>query len=185
MICEVEMQRLALAELCRRDLFRFFQGNYQSQLGNQGDTPVLGFYIAGYSPDAPFAEEWEFRLPNDQDIKPVRESTVFGSSWRGVSIPFSRLYFGFDPRTAPELLKRGVPQQVIDEVLGMWKAPMVYNGMPIQDAINFAIFILKTTIGMSTFEIGPSACGGDLQVATILPDTGYQWVLEPKLSAGF
>jgi hypothetical protein len=172
-----------MVETVSRKLFLFFQAHHQTQFSSPGDTQVLGFYIAGYTPDAPFAEEWEFRLPNDQDIKRVRESDAFGSSWRGVSIPFSRLYFGFDPRIKPELLKRGVSQQVIDEVLGMWKSPVVYNGMPIQDAINFTIFILKTTIGMSTFEIGAPACGGDLQVATILPDTGYQWILEPTLSA--
>jgi hypothetical protein len=168
-----------------RSLCHFFRENYQAQFGSQASTDVLGFYIAGYTPNAPFAEEWEFSLPQDLDIKRVREREVFGSSWRGITIPFSRLYMGFDPRIEPELLKRGVSQQVIKEVLGMWKSPIVYNGMPIQDAINFAIFILKTTIGVSTFEVGVPTCGGSLQVATILPDSGYKWILESSLSAEF
>ena len=52
--------------------------------------------------------------------------------------------------------------------------------MPVQDAINFAVYVLRTTIGLANFEIGPPSCGGPLQVAIILPETGFEWVENPR-----
>ena len=63
-------------------------------------------------------EEWEFIIPQ-QEIKPVRPPEHFGSSWRGISIPFTRLYFGFDPRGKEELIKAGVGEEIIDKALDL------------------------------------------------------------------
>ena len=64
-----------------------------------------------------------------------------------------------------------------------WRMPISYEGMPVQDAINFAVYIIETTIGAATFELGPApSCGGLLQVAVILPDKGWQWVQQPELT---
>jgi hypothetical protein len=40
---------------------------------------------------------------------------------------------------------------------------------------------MKTTIGYTTFATDVSPCGGPLQVATILPDNGYEWLSRPML----
>jgi hypothetical protein len=53
--------------------------------------------------------------------------------------------------------------------------------MPVQDAIDFAVFILNTTIGYTTFIPGVPSCGGPLQVAAILPDEGFVWISRPEL----
>ena len=53
--------------------------------------------------------------------------------------------------------------------------------MPVQDAINFATYILDTTIGAVRFAPGVAPCGGPLQVAAVIPDEGFHWVAKPKL----
>jgi hypothetical protein len=63
-----------------------------------------------------------------------------------------------------------------------YESPVIYDGMPVQDAINFVVFILQTTIGLATFESGVPSCGGPSQIATVLPEDGFQWVKEPALS---
>ena len=57
---------------------------------------------------------------------------------------------------------------------------VVFDGMPVQDAINFAVWILDTTIGWATFAVGTPSCGGPLQVATILADAGFAWIARPE-----
>lgn len=163
--------------------FDFMKGKYNElfEHAEAEKKPVLGFYVAGYSPNAHFPEEWEFMLPIDQGIHAVRPMEEFGSSWRGIDIPFARLYMGFDPRAFPELKKRGASDEIIAYLSQAWQLPIVYDGMPVQDSINFATFILNTTIGISSFEIGVPSCGGPLQVATILPQSGFSWIAEPKL----
>jgi len=146
---------------------------------------VLGFFIGGYSAGEFLAEEYEFELPDATGVTQVRKAELCGSSWRGIKVPFGRLYNGFDPRIAGALKEAGVPEETIKNVLDVkkWRLSVAYDGMPVQDAINFAVYLLETTIGAVTFERNPSpSCGGPLQVAVILPDKGWQWVNEPKYS---
>jgi hypothetical protein len=164
------------------DLYDFIAQAYREQFTSE-DAPSLGFFVAGYSPDRAFPEEWEFTLPRHSEAQEVRPLEKFGSSWRGVSIPFTRLYMGFDPRSVMELEQRETPEKVI-ETVRKYKSPVVYDGMPVQDAIDFAAFIVRTTIGISTFELGSPSCGGALQIATVLPEVGFQWIGEPSLMVG-
>ncbi|MFC1968508.1 hypothetical protein ACFLVX_03875 [Chloroflexota bacterium] len=145
----------------------------------------LGFFVSGYSPNQFLAEEWEFELPKATDIKHVRRVETLGASWRGIPAPFARLFNGFDGRIAEALKKAGVSEEILKDTFGTrkWQMPVAYDGMPVQDAINFAVYILETTIGAVTIERNAApSCGGPLQVAVILPGTGWQWIREPKLA---
>jgi len=176
-------------EAISHGLYKFIKGIYdiafqEVPIEQRNEHLRLGFLICGYSPSKFLAHEWEFELPGN-DAKQIREEEKFGCSWRGIPMPFVRLYNGFDPRIGEELKKEGVTGEVIEKVLKIerWRMPITYDGMPVQDAINFAVYILETTIGAATFERGAApSCGGDLQVAVILPDKGWQWVQEPKLA---
>lgn len=164
-----------------RELYDFINKAYEEQF-REGLKPGLGFFVAGYSPDQYFPEEWEFVLPRDDGIRPVRPLDRFGASWRGTDIPFTRLYKGFDPRAREKLKHLNVGDEAIEE-LQKYESPVVYDGMPVQDAIDFAIFILRTTIGLSTFEVGTPSCGGPLQIAAVLPERGFDWITKPQLRA--
>ncbi len=168
-----------------KSLFSFFKSAYDgafSQLQLE-EQPALGFYVAGYTKGTPFPEEWEFLLPRDSEPQPVRPREVFGASWRGIEVPFTRLYKGYDPRLPQMLNDAGISDEVVQKFLDIAvqvESPVVYDGMPVQDAINFAVYILRTTIGLANAEIGPPSCGGPLQVATILPENGFEWVAKPE-----
>ncbi len=163
---------------------------YQQTFGQlaAADQPEMGFIVAGYSAGSPFAEEWQVVFPNA--IAPVknRADDQSGCSWRGIWVPFYRLYFGFDPRAdlkaalATAGIDPMVANPVIDQLLGSLSLPIYYDGMPVQDAIHLAKFILETTISVARFEAGTVVtCGGPLQVAAILPGLGWQWIQEPTL----
>lgn len=164
-----------------KELFTFFAKAYQEEFGDTPGAP-LGFFIAGYSPQQAFPEEWEFLLPRDDELCQVRPTDQFGASWRGTEVPFTRLYKGYDPRVVEGLRKLGVAQELIDQAVKKYESPVAYDGMPLQDAIDFTAFILQTTIGLSTFELGVPSCGGPLQVAAILPEPAFHWIQEPTLA---
>ncbi|MFC2071404.1 hypothetical protein ACFLUU_01615 [Chloroflexota bacterium] len=177
-------------ETISRGLYKFISGLYGNafsgiSIEDRQKNLRLGFFVSGYSPSQFLAEEWEFELPKATDIKQVRTAEKLGVSWRGIPVPFGRLFNGFDPRIADELVKAGVSKEVIKSTLDpkKWRMPVAYNGMPVQDAINFAVYILETTIGAVTIEQTPApSCGGPLQVAVILPDKGWEWIHEPQLT---
>jgi hypothetical protein len=164
-------------------LFNFIKSHYDATFSavSGAQRPALGFYVAGFSVGGVFAEELEFEFPHDAGPRPVRPADQFGASWRGIWVPFQRMFFGVDPRFADKLLTAGVAPAVIQQAQNGLQLNVVFDGMPVQDAVNFAEFIAKTTIGVATFDAGVASCGGPLQVATILPDVGFEWVLKPKI----
>ena len=146
------------------------------------DKPVLGLYVAGYSENSALPEEWEVEFPNLPKAQKVRDLHEFGACWRGIPLPFGRLYNGYDPRLFQLLEQKGVSIDILNEVVeeNSLAAEVLLDSMPLQDAINFAVYILRTTIGFTSFEIGPPSCGGQLQIAVISEESGYEWVSEPK-----
>jgi hypothetical protein len=172
-------------EALTKRLREFLLAPYQSTFGElpAAQQPVLGVYVGGYSPNNPLGEEWEFVLPQDSAPKAVRPATEFGASWRGISLPFTRLYRGFDPRIQARLRALGVEEQVIEQVKKeLPNLPITFDGMPLQDAIDFVHFILSTTVYVSRFEVGVASCGGPLDIAMITP-YNFEWITKKKFGA--
>jgi hypothetical protein len=166
-----------------KSLYDFVSDLYGNQFQEvpEAERPELGFLIAGYSDGVPLPEEFEFLLPSDAAPAPLRDPAEFGASWRGIDAPFVRLYKGFDPRMLASLEAEGLSADQVEAVTTGLEANVIYDGMPVQDAINFATFILETTISFSAFEVGAASCGRPLQVATILADEGFKWIAKPEL----
>jgi hypothetical protein len=166
-----------------QQLYDFIKGVYDTEFGDVAadERPELGFLIAGYSDNQPLPEEFEFLLPGDPGPYAFREADVFGASWRGQHFPFVRLYKGFDPRLLGALKGEGLTDEQIESATAGLEANVIYDGMPVQDAINFATFILESTIAFTAFEVGAATCGHPLQVATILADEGFKWIAKPEL----
>lgn len=161
-------------------LYDFIKAKYEEQ-GYGEEPPALGFYVAGYSPSSHFPDEWEFLLPRDEKPLQVRNEEDFGPNWRGVDFPFTRLWNGFATRIPARLAEKGWDAAEIAELVGDLGTPVLYDGMPVQDAVNFAVYILRVTIGYTDFSVGNSACGGPIQLATVLPDEGFKWIEKPDL----
>ena len=66
------------------DLLAFLRSQYDAQLRDVAQVPAeqrpqLGVLIAGYSPNEPLADEWEFVIPFDQTPRRVRPPGTFGA----------------------------------------------------------------------------------------------------------
>ena len=137
--------------------------------------PGLGIYVAGYDPNAVAPVEWEFVIPRDAEPRIVRPQEVFGAAWRGMEGIFARLFFGMEPQLSADLGQEKFQQLYQKHIM-----KVIFDPMPLQDAIDFAHFILQTTIGMSRFMIGAAACGGPIDIATIteagVSDSRFTWV---------
>jgi len=159
-------------------LFTLFQKAHEAAFGQleAAQRPALGVLLGGYSTGQPWAEEWEFILPTSGSPQPVRPREVFGAAWRGVAVPFNRTFFGFDPRLAQDLSQAGLQQDAIMTLSQKYATPVVFDGMPVQEAIDFVGFILQTTINSARFEVGAASCGGPLWIGIITPDEGFKWI---------
>lgn len=167
-----------------KELFKFMKKHYVAQeksLGEDEELPPLGFLLAGYSDGEVFAEVREFQLPGDSKPSTTMETEALGASWRGVDAPFFRLAMGYGFLVRQRLEAAGVEEKVAGELLDDLQIDVAFDGMPVQDAVDYATFILETTIGYTTFSMELSPCGGPLQVATILPDRTFNWLARPEV----
>jgi hypothetical protein len=160
----------------------FIRGHYDQQFRDvpQQNLPVVGFYIAGYTSGRPLATEREFVLPQHETPVVPRSDDDFGASWRGIALPFTRLYSGVDPRLYDILREQGIADELIHRVKAAAGqrliAPVAFPGMPVKDAIGFCKFIVETTVYQALYEIGVPSCGGPLQIGAITKAGGFEWV---------
>ncbi len=166
-------------------LFAYISTLHENAFGeaDQGKRPALGMFVAGYSDGSVFPDQYEFVVPRDDaPVAVTPDVELSGAVWRGVDAPYTRLAVGIDPNLIPDLSDKGFTPDEIQALLERARMTVVFDGMPLQDAINYCVYILDTTIGWSTFEWGAQACGRPLQIATILEDSGFRWVSRPDLS---
>ncbi|MFZ0855645.1 MAG: hypothetical protein WAN10_02200, partial [Candidatus Acidiferrales bacterium] len=159
-----------------RRLHAFINQHYPNEFRAvaEAQRPMVGFYIAGYSAGQQqhhLGSEWEFIIPQQAEPVRARDDNGVGASWRGIHVPFTRLFFGVDPRIEGILQGLGVSADVLARFRQAVQMQLIsrvaFEGMPIQDAVGFCRFIIQTTIGMATYEIGIASCGGPIHTAVI------------------
>jgi len=170
-------------------LLTHMRGYYDAAFGGvpEAQRPVIGFYVAGYSdlPSQHLGSEWEFVLPLAQAATSARPDNAVGASWRGVGVPFTRLFFGLDPRVDQILAQSGMNPAAIAQfrqnVSVQLQSRVAFDGMPLEDAIGFCKFIIDTTVGMATYELGNPSCGGPVNIA-LITRSSFRWVAEPRFT---
>ncbi len=137
----------------------------------------LGIVVGGYSKHKFQPEEYSILLPSrDLTERPVMANGVL---WWGQVQALYRILLGFDPRMSKWLADKGVDPNdvpgVIQELTSEFGWRIQFDAMPLQDAIDLAVFLANVAIGHSRFVTGPPVCGGQVDVATI-SHRGFEWV---------
>ena len=161
----------------------FLLERYEAQHGplSPGTQPSLGVLVSGYSDGVYFPEQYLFEFPVTPDLqvrRPDKENgePSFGVDWFGLTDAITRIIKGADPRMGAALAER--LQISVEEAwqwLGQFEYPIAFEGMPLQDAIDLAVYLVEMTIGRYRFAVGAPVCGGEVDVAVITP-RGFTWV---------
>ncbi len=156
---------------------------YQTQEGQKipPENRILGIAIGGFSDKQFFAEQYVYEFPITDKPSLVRPNRPdgnpdFGANWYGLTDALVRLIVGFDPQSLDVLVQRGVDPKIIQKWVDDHIAllPLVFNGMPLQDAIDFAEYCVQVVIGRYRFGPGAPLCGGDIDIAVIRPNS-FRW----------
>ena len=161
---------------------------YVAAYSSQSRQPRLGLFVGGYSARQFFSDQYTYEFPTSQDWETVRPNKPdggpsFGANWYGQTNALMRLIKGYDARGLDGLVQRGADQAVIqrwvDDEASEW--PVVFDGMPLQDAIDFADYAAQVTIGAFRFGVGPPRCGGNIDIAVITP-VAFHWAQRKQWS---
>lgn len=147
--------------------------------------PGMTFIVGGYDPGQAYGSVFLFDIPHQPEPKP-RNKKNFGMTWGGQLQIATRIIHGWDPRYMPIIKEElGLDDQKINELTKKLKSqlefPIPYDVLPLQDCIDLAIFLVKSTVQAQQLAIGVRGVGGPIEVAVIRRTKEVEFIQKKKL----
>jgi hypothetical protein len=167
-------------------LSRFFLDKWQSQNMPVGAGDMV-FLVGGYDQEGTYGRVYQIYIPSKPDPHEWHGGAgEFGLVWGGQSEYAGRLIHGFDGRL-PELAtaflgldaQRGA--ELRQHLQSTLQAPIPFSFLPLQDSIDFAIFLIRTTMVMQHWLVGVRGVGGKIDVAVVTRTEGFKEIQKKKL----
>ena len=173
-------KRLAVDQFASR-LGKFFLRKWE-EAQMPAENQSLVFLVGGYDKNIPYGKLYEISIPASPDpIEFYANPGEFGLRYGGQTDIAARLLNGFPvnlPASAQEVLgfdndKRVALEQGLRErsALGI-----PYEMLPLQDSVDLSILLIRTTIEFLNLTMGLRGVGGPIDVATITPVEGFNFV---------
>jgi hypothetical protein len=170
------------------DLLAFILARYAAAYPKPTDANRMGLFFGGYSDGEFFSTQLSVELPSSRTWHVVRPDKApgvpdFGANWYGATDALQRLILGFDPTSLDKLVARGADKTIVKAWIDAHEPALqlVFDGMPLQDAIDFADWAANVVIGRYRFGMGANIVGGDIDIAVIRPRS-FQWAQRKRWS---
>ncbi len=136
-------------------------------------TADTGFHIAGYKKEGKVSVPYIFychvvrNIIERRNLKPDG-NVAYGATWSGQIDVLAGI---IQPSLMPGPDGKAVPLQ---------KPPIIWDAMALQDAVDFSIYAIRTTIDTIRFQARPKNVGGPIDVLVITTD-GAKWIQRKEL----
>lgn len=145
--------------------------------------PILGFVIAGYSSEMDLPEEYQIIFPYKNTPIPIRPPQEVGLTWNGEIEPLTRLILGHGSQLQNTINKtislfkgQKEAQQFINVLKRDSQISIISPGMPLQDVIYLAEYLVDTAIKFAKYRPGAPTVGGPIEIAVISKHEGFKWI---------
>jgi hypothetical protein len=185
-------------ETVARELWQFLATAYRQEFVARGvdilskpieQRPPLGILLGGFGPGEYLSEIWELSVQADSDQTGVvlkRARGTFGAVWKGTTEGVTRFHKGFSPQHLDRVLQVifehvGVTapdaalEMKIRDVLRAAEYHIPFDGMPLQEGVDYVRFLLDIMIRQTRFVVGAPTCGGPVRIA-VVQSHGLEWV---------
>lgn len=147
------------------------------------NRPVLGFVIAGYSSCSDLPEEYQLIYPQNTKPELIRPPEEVGLTWNVEIEPLTRLILGHGSHlqhTVQRALDLFKGQREASEFMLRLKmesqVSIISPGMPLQDVIYLAEYLVETAIKFAKYRPGAQTVGGPIEIAVISKHEGFKWI---------
>jgi hypothetical protein len=179
---EISNERRLTVEAFAQKLGGFFLRQWANL--NMPVNPALSdnmiFMVGGYDEGKPYGTSFVVQIPSQPKPHQIIPDGTFGINWGGQQEVVERLIRGFDP-SLPNIVQEilNIPPQNRDASLGDKLAaklgtPIPFQFLPLQDCVDLAILLVRTTISLQKFTVGIRGVGGAVDVATITRTEGFK-----------
>ncbi len=179
-------KRISVEEYSK-ELSQFFADRWKETMPKEYNGPDMTFVVGGYDPELPYGKIFLFNIPSKPEIIQQHPGdTNFGMTWGGQLEIASRLIHGFDP-ALPDIVKQylNLDDRQIESLSEKLKEnlmyPIPYTVLPLQDCVDLAILLIRTTIIAQRLYLGIRGVGGQIDVVTITRTQGLQYVQQKEI----
>ena len=165
-------QRLSIFDYAKK-LGEFYLHLWNESAPPDYAGPDMLFIIAGFDPQGTYGKVFVVSVPNEIEPQPRNEGdTDFGMTWGGQLTVASRIVHGIDPEMLEFLADKYGLDDAAKEALRLelkqhFEYRIPYQVLPLQDCIDLAILLIRTTVGVQSLAAVPRGVGGMIDVATI------------------
>ena len=180
-------KRLPVLEYAMKlsDFFRqrWSEANMPSVVSSNGG---MNFIVGGFDEEAPYGKVFLFNVPGSPSPAQRNEGSTFGMTWGGQLEIASRLIHGYDPNLLQLIqTELEVPSDKAEEfrqhIRPRLEYRIPYDVLALQDCVDLAAFLIRTTMTAQNFAIAVRGVGGSIEVATITRTEGLKWVQKKDL----
>lgn len=141
--------------------------------GTAWKGPDMTFLVAGYDEGDFYGKVFLFGIPNSVKPQPKHQNdSDFGMTWGGQTQVVSRLVSASDP-ILEDLVKRHFSPT--EDVMNKFRKELhecagiqiPYQILPLQDCVDLAIFLIRTTMTAQNLAVTMRGVGGPIDVAYI------------------
>lgn len=129
----------------------------------------VNFHVAGFRKESGISVPYVFgcHIARNEvkrlNAKSGTDEVIYGASWGGEGDIMARIFSAYGVQTNNETAEQRL------------KAMVVWDAMPVQDAIDFAIYAVRTTIDTIRFQARSKSVGGPIDVL-LLTREAITWI---------
>ena len=172
-------ERVSVQEFATK-LTAFYKEQFQRSQPNYAGPP-MHFYVAGFDEDDAYGRLFQMTVPSNQGPVEMHSSgigTGFGASWGGQIEVVNRLYKGAEPaliqRIVNELSLDEGQTRKLNQLLAQEQFPIPIEVLALQDCVDLALTLIRTTIQMQRLAIGVRGVGGPIDLVTVTRTEGLK-----------
>lgn len=114
--------------------------------------------------------------PQKSFIKAKGMGVTWGTPGKGQHDPLHRLLMGYSEDIERRLKQKGMSEKQIQDLLAPSEVGLWNPGMPIQDAIDLANYLVEVTKQYFRFLPGADIVGGDTDIAVVTRYENFKWI---------
>lgn len=179
-------ERLPIVEYTKR-ISSFFLERWKEAMPANYPGPSMTFLVGGYDEGAAYGSVFVVDVPNSPTPAPRNAGdNDFGMTWGGQLQLASRIVHGYDPALM-QILRQSLnlDDAKLAELEKLFRQNLEfrfpYQVLPLQDCVDLATFIIRTTMTAQTLGVDIRGVGGPIEVATITRTSGREFIQRKSL----
>lgn len=179
-----EEERITVQEYAEK-LSKFFLNQWKKIMPPEYRGLDMTFIIGGYDKGDAYGKVFLFGIPRQPTPEP-RNPDNFGMTWGGQLQVATRIIHGFDPNLINIVrntlnLDNEKTQALLEELKKNLEFPIPYEVLPLQDCVDLAIFLIRSTKDAQHLAIDIRGVGGLIEVAVITRTKPIEFIQKKEI----